>query len=102
MSRLLVADTDVQSAAFSGDGQVTVTKSTDEIERLARRLLVREPHRIGRNVFLDRCTDVRRRAEEAVRGNETFERLMRTLEVVGLHEEREPPVAVDEVREDRT
>lgn len=99
-SGLLVADADLQAASFGGDAEVAVAESADEIERLARRLLVREAHRVGGDVFLDGFTYVRRGAEEAVGGNEPFERLMRTLEVVGVHEELDASVAVREVRED--
>lgn len=96
---LLVADADLEPAAFGGDGEVAIAEATDEIERLARRLLVREAHRVGRDVFLDGFTHVWSRAEEAVGRHEPIERLVRALEVVGVDEELDAPVAVGEVRE---
>jgi hypothetical protein len=84
---LLVADADVQSAAFGGDGEVAVAEATDEIERFSSGLLVREAHRVGRDIFLDGGAHVRRGTEEAIRRDEAFERLVRTLEVVGVDED---------------
>lgn len=98
--RLFVADADLQSAPFGGDGEVAVAEAADEVEGLARRLLVREPRRVGLDVFLDGGAHVRRGAEEAVRRHEPTERLVRALEVVAVDEELDPSVAVGEVRED--
>jgi hypothetical protein len=96
---LFVADADLKPTAFGGDGEVAVAEAADEIERLARRLLVREAHGVGLDVFLDGGADVRSGAEEAVRGHEAVQGLMWTLEVVGVDEELDAPVAVREVCE---
>ena len=97
---LLVADAHLQSAAFGSDGEVAVTEATDEIEGLACRLLVREAHRVGGDALLDGRAHVRRGAEEPVGGHEAGKRLVRSLEVVGMHEELDAPIAVGEIRED--
>lgn len=96
---LLVADADLEAAAFGGDGEVAVAEATDEVEGLARRLLVREAHRVGGDALLDGGAHVRGGAEEAIRRDEAFERLVRTLEVVRLDEQLHASVAVGEVRE---
>jgi len=98
--RLLVADPDLQSAALGGDAEVAIAESSNEIERFSCRLLVRESHRVGGDVLLHRRAHVWRRAEESIRRNEAVEPLMSALEIVGVHEELDAPVAVSEVRED--
>ena len=91
----------MEPAAFGGDGEVAVAESADEVKRLPRRLLVRKSNRVVGDVFLDGRADVRRCAEEAVGGHEPFERLVGTLEVVGVDEELHPTVTVGEVGKDR-
>lgn len=97
-SGLLVADADLQPVSFGGDAEVAIAEATDEVEGLARRLLVREAHRVGRDRFLDGIAHVRRCAEEAIGRHEAVERLMRTLEVVRVDEELDAAIAVGKVR----
>jgi len=98
---LFVADTDGESRAGGGDGQVAVAETADEIEGLARRLLLREAQGIVGDALLDRGAHLRRRTEETVRGHQPVQRLVRALEVVSLHIQAEPPRAIGEVGEHR-
>lgn len=91
----------MQSAPFGGDRQVAIAEATDEVERFLRLLLVRETERVLGHALLDHRAHLRRRAEEAIRGHEPTERLMRPLEVVALDEERDALVAVGEVGKHR-
>jgi hypothetical protein len=97
----LVAHLHAQALARRRDRQVAIAEPADQVEGLARLLLVREPHRVVRHVLLDRRPHPRRRPEEAVRGHEPLDALVRPLEVVGVDEQPETPRAVGEVREDR-
>lgn len=90
----------MKPASLGGDREIAIAESTDEIERFARGLLAREAHGVVSDRFFDRRADVRRGAEETIRGDETFERLVRSLEVVGLDEESKPAIAVGVVGED--
>jgi hypothetical protein len=53
------------------------------------------------HALLDRVPDLRSGPEESVRRHRTRNPLVRPTEVVGLHEERDPTLAILEVREDR-
>ncbi|HTD57753.1 MAG TPA: hypothetical protein VK672_02560, partial [Solirubrobacteraceae bacterium] len=64
-------------------------------------MLERQPQRVGLHVLLDRRSHVRRRLEEAVRGREPLDTLVRALEIVGVDVEPQPPVAIGVVAEDR-
>jgi hypothetical protein len=98
--RLLVADSDVQSRPRRRDAEVAVAQASDEIERLAWRLLLREADGVVGDVFLDGITHLGRRSKVAVGGDETCESLVRTLKVVSVDVERQPPHVVGEVAED--
>lgn len=91
----------MQSAPFGGDRQVAIAEATDEIERLLRLLLVRETERVLGHALFDDRAHLRGGTEEAIRGHEPTERLMRPLEVVALDEERDALVAVGEVGKHR-
>jgi hypothetical protein len=65
-------------------------------------LLVRKPHRVALHAAFDRFAHLRRCAEEAIRRHETLQRLVRSLEVVCLHEEPQTPLAIREVRKHRS
>jgi hypothetical protein len=91
----------VKSTPFGGDREIAIAESTDEVEGFARRLLARESHGVVGDRLFDRRADVRCSAEETIGGNEPVERLMRTLKVVGLDEESQPPIAIGVVGEDR-
>jgi len=99
--RLVVADLDTHAAARCCDRQLLFAELADQVERLLRRSLMRKPQRVRRDVLLDRSPHLWRRREEAIRRHQAVERLMRTMEVVRLHEEGESPLAVDEVVEHR-
>jgi hypothetical protein len=99
--RLLVAQLDAQPAPLRCDAQLAVAEPAHQIEWLPRRLLEREPARVLRHRALDRRPHLRSRSEEAVRRHQAAERLVRPLEVVRMHVEREPARAVIEVGEDR-
>lgn len=100
--RFLVSELHIEPAAFGGDREIAVAELTDEVKRLTRRLLVSQPHRVLLNGLLDGRADMRRRLKEPVRGHEASERLVGALEVVGLHEEAEPAVAVGVVGKHRS
>jgi hypothetical protein len=89
----------VKAASLGGDGEIAIAEPAYEVEGFAGRLLAREPHGVVGDRFLDRRSHVRHCAEEAIGGNEAVERLMRSLEVVGLNEESEPAIAISVVGE---
>jgi len=62
---------------------------------------VREPQRVVGDALLHRRPHVWRGTEVPVRRDQPLERLVRPLEVVGVHEEADATLAVREVREDR-
>lgn len=90
-----------QRASARRDREIAITESPHQVEGLPRRLLLCQPQRIRRHVLFDCGAHLGRRAEEAVRGHQPAEGLVRALEVVGLHEEPYAPDAIVEVREDR-
>ena len=94
-----VAELHAKCAAGRCDADVLVAEATDKIERLLRRLLLREPQGIGLDLRFDRRAHLRRGAEKAICGHMPVDALMRPLEVVVLHEERDAAKAVREVRE---
>ncbi|HSD20763.1 MAG TPA: hypothetical protein VLC54_12035, partial [Anaeromyxobacter sp.] len=81
------------------DREIAVAEPAHQVERLLRRLLLREPQRVRLHAPLDRGAHLRRAAEEAVRRHQAAERLVRALEVVAVDEQRETPRTVGEVRE---
>ena len=91
----------LQRVTLRRDGHVAIAEAADEIKRFARRLLARQTHLVVTHALLDRCTHVRRSAEESVRRHETFERLVRALEVVRVDEMHDATVAIGEVRKHR-
>jgi hypothetical protein len=100
--RLFVSELHLQGASGRGDGHVFVAEPAHQVEWFPRRLLEREPHRVLLHVLLDGVAHLRRRAEEAVRGDQPVDSLVRPLEVVGLNEERHAPLAIGEVGEHGT
>jgi hypothetical protein len=89
-----------ETAARGCNGQVAVAETAHEIKRFARRLLVREAHRVVRDLLLDDRAHLRRGAKESVGRHEARERLVRSLKVVRLHEEVHASHAVGEIRKD--
>lgn len=73
----------------------------DQVERRLHRLLSRQPQRVRRHRRLDHAAHGRGRPEEPIGGRESVERLVRSLEVVVLHVQRHPPLAVGKVGEHR-
>jgi hypothetical protein len=98
---LLVAQLHAQAALGGGNRQLAVAEPADQIEWLARRLLVGEPRGVVGNALLDRRAHLGCRLEEAVGGHEPSERLVGALEIVGVDEESEPARAVREVGKHR-
>jgi len=68
--RLLVADSDREARAGRCDAQVPVAEAPDQVEGLARRLLLGQPHGVVGDVFLDGFSDLSRRSKVAIGGNE--------------------------------
>jgi hypothetical protein len=98
---LVIAQTHRQRRAPRRDRQIAITEPADEIERLSWRLLLGQPERVLRDVRFDRRPHLRCGAEKTIGRRQTAERLMRSLEIVVLHEERDSARAVVKVREDR-
>jgi hypothetical protein len=96
-----IADLYAKRTSGRGNAEILVAEATDEIKRLLDRLLLRESERVGLYLRLDRSTYLRRCPKEAICRDKTVERLMRTLEVVVLDEEFDPPESVGEISEDR-
>jgi hypothetical protein len=99
--RLLVSHLHAQAAAGRCDRQVPVAQTADQVEGLACRLLERQAPRVLGDALLDRLTHLRRRPEEAVGRHQALDALVRTLEVVRVHEESEASFAVREVGKHR-
>ncbi len=98
---LLAADANLQAGAARIDAQVLVAQAAHQVEGFPRRLLARESQRVGRHRRLDRASHLGSAAEEAIGRRESVQRLVRTLEVVVLHEERRATLAIVEVGEHR-
>lgn len=96
-----VADVHLQSLVAGGDRQSLIAELPDDVERLARWLLEREPQLVRRDRALDLGAHVRCRLEEAIGGDQAIERLVRPLEVVVADEVIEAPLRVDHMREHR-
>jgi hypothetical protein len=101
-ARRLISQLHAQPTARGRDAQVLVAHATDDVEGLPRRLLERQPERVGVHALLDRRAHVRRRLEEAVRGHQPIDALVRPLEVVRVDVQTKPTLAVGVVAEDRT
>ncbi|MBL8111886.1 MAG: hypothetical protein JNK60_03305 [Acidobacteria bacterium] len=97
---LLVADLDSHAALGSRDGEIAIAEAADEVEGLLDGLLLREPQSVLRDVLLDGLAHVRRGPEEAIGRHEAVHGLVRTLEVVGIHEERQTTGEIIEVGKD--
>jgi hypothetical protein len=95
-----VAELDAKRAAGSRDAEVLIAEATDEIKRLLWWLLLRHEQRVRGHLRLDRGAHVGRCAKESVGRYKTIEALVRPLEVVVLHVEREPTLTIREVGED--
>lgn len=96
---MLIADSHVQCRAARADGKRSIAELTGQIKRLPQRLLLRQAQRVLLNLCLDARAHRTRRAEEPIGRSESFQPLMRSLEVVVLDKERHPPLAVLEVGE---
>src|SRR5262245_26377338 len=82
-----ITDLYAKRTASGCDAEVLVTEATDEIERLLRWLLLCQSKRVGLDLLFDRRTDMRRRPKESISRDQALDALMRTLEVVVLHEQ---------------
>jgi hypothetical protein len=96
--RLFTADTHLQPRTAGADRQIAIPQPADQVERLTGRLLARQTQRVRRHRGFDRCAYGGRRTKEAIRRGQSLQPLMGTLEVVVLHEQPHPPLAVLEVR----
>jgi hypothetical protein len=92
-----IADLDAKCAAGRRDAEILIAETPDQVERLLRGLLLREPERVGLHLRFDRRAHVGRRAKESIRGDRAVDALVRPLEVVVLHEERDSAESVCEV-----
>ncbi len=92
---------DLEPCRTGGDREPLIAELPDDVEGLSRRLLEREPQLVRRHRTLDLRADMGRGLEEAIRGDEAVECLVRALEVVVADEVVEPALRVDDVREDR-
>lgn len=92
-----IADLDAKRAAGGCDAEVLIAETADQIKRLLRRLLLCGEQRVGCHLRLDRCAHVRRCAEEAIRGHESIQPLVRALEVVVLDVEPNTTLTVREI-----
>lgn len=90
---------DLEPGRAGGDRQPLIAELADDVERLARRLLEREPQLVGRDRALDLRAHVRGRLEVTVGRDEPVERLVRALEIIVADEVIEPALRVDDVRE---
>jgi hypothetical protein len=97
-----LADVDLEALPAAGDRHPLVSELTYNVEGLAQRLFEREPQGVCCDRALDLRADVCGCLEEAIRGHEPVERLMRPLEVVVGQVVHEPLLRIDGVREDRT
>jgi hypothetical protein len=97
----VVADVDLESFPSRRDRQPLIAELTDDVKRLADRLLEREAQRIRGNRALDLRTHVSGGLEEAIRRDKSIERLVRPLKVVVRQVVRESVLRVDGVGEYR-
>lgn len=89
----------LQSLIARTDREPLVAELSDDVERLSRWLLQREPQLVLRDGALDLHAHMGCRFEEAVRGNESVECLMRPLKVVVADEVLESLLRIHDVRE---
>jgi hypothetical protein len=97
----VVADVDLESFSPRRDRQPLIAELTDDVKRLADRLLEREAERIRRDRALDLRTHVSGGLEKAICRDESVERLVRPLEVVVRQVVRESVLRVDSMGEYR-
>ena len=98
---MLIAHPHVQRRAARADRERAIAQLTRQVKRLPQRLLLRQAQRVLLHLRLDARAHRTRRAEEPVGGGQTFQPLMRTLEVVVLDEQAHSALAVLEVGEHR-
>jgi hypothetical protein len=82
------------------DREIVFAQTAHEIEGFPSRLFLGQGERVVRHSFFNGRTHLRRGPEESVRGDRTPDALMRPPEVVGLDEERNPPLAIVEIGKD--
>jgi hypothetical protein len=99
--RVLISHPHVQCRPARADGKRAIAELAGKVKRLPQRLPLRQAQRVLGDLRLDACAHRTRRPEEPVGRGQSFQSLMRTLEVVVLDVERHPPLAVLEVGEHR-
>jgi hypothetical protein len=98
---LIGADAHGECRAARADRELPIAQAPDEVEGRAHRLLARQAQRVLGDGRLDRRAHRGGRAEEPIGGRCPLEPLVRALEVVVLHEERDASLTVLEVGEHR-
>ncbi len=98
---MLIAHPHIERRAARADGKHPIAELASQVERFAQRLLLRQPQCVLLNLRLDARAHRARCAEEPVGWGESFDPLVRTLEVVVLDKKRHPTLAVFEVAEHR-
>jgi hypothetical protein len=83
-ARVLISHSHAQGRAAGTDGERPIAQLPGQIERLPQRLLLRQAQRVLSHLRFDTRAHLARRAEVAVRRGESFDPLMRALEVVVL------------------
>jgi len=82
--RCFLAKLHPHSVAGRRDGHVPVAQLAHDVERLLRRLLLREAQRIRLHLRFHCRAHLRRCPEKPVRRRQPFQRLVRPLEVVAV------------------
>ena len=98
---LLAIELHAQPIAMCRNRQLAVTELADQIERLLRRALEREPPSVFSDRVFDGLAHLRRCAEVPVGRRQSVERLVGSMKVVMVDEEPQPPLAIDEVSKHR-
>jgi hypothetical protein len=96
---VLISHPHAQRRVARADGKLAVPELSGQIKRLARRLLSSKAQRILADLRLDAGTHRIGCPEEPIRRRQSFECLVRTLEVVVLDVQCHSALAVLEARE---
>lgn len=99
---MLIAHTHAQGRTARTDGKRPIPQLPRQVEGLAHGLLARQPQCVLGHLRLDTGAHCGCGAEEAIRRGESFQCLMRALEVVVLDVQPHPALTVLEVRKHRS
>jgi hypothetical protein len=92
--RSFLAKLHPHSVAGGRDGHLLIAQLAHDVERLLRRLLLREPQRVLLHLRFHRRSHLLGHPEKPVRRHQPFQRLMRPLEIVPIDVEQELVLAV--------